>query len=871
MKLLSNSLHERLLGYEPTDYHKALRRYKSDLGDLYTAEDTTPEVELTLPDYCGTVEDLVAKASQGTKALLDKMGAFLAEPLPESYVLAALASNKPRGSGWWFFNKVSWVPCGCPDPEATVLDFETLPNESSGSVWLPFMAAAHSPIGLYLWVYDRENPVNVIDWPTTGTLFVNHNTSYDRAFIAQEYLYKETAHEYFDTMSAFIAVRGMSNQQRPVYKKLQKDGLETLWSKETCPNGLKDAYTHYYGSDVIIGSYTIDKGTRGGFVDRGKAWAKDKSKENPHDYVATNWQAIATYCLLDTVAAYKVAQAIYPEWLEAQPSLVSRAAMFSLGKVWVPHGERVIGLADRVDAEMSEVDQDLSDRTVAIALGLLESTGYAGYLKASKTGKSFNKIDEKALQDFLSTLDPQLRELDWQVVTTGDNKGLPRWLVDFRKNPKPDTRTGTYVLGVQWLGQPVIWVPEGRSGYWSAGGEGINNPEKPGEYLKTVFNKATGKMEGHVITSIRGLEASEVLRKQAAWATWISIRSRVHSVHFESPEGYPVVIPTIAPTGTLTRRCADSLYQVMPNPKATKPGTEYKSTIEAPEGYVIVGADVDSQELWLAALLGDINRVPGSNPLSRMVLIGQKSQGTDPHSVLAAENGISRDSAKTVWYGLIYGLGLKGLIDGLMKAGTATEVEALARAVLRTAKGVFNSDYQGYIGGLASRTFNALANIASKRRPRSPVLKAAMTRALAGIDDFGTSKTNWVVQTTGVDFRDLMLCLTSYLFDKEGIDGRLLMSIHDEYRYIVRDDQARKAAWLLQIAHLYTRAYITMALGLEHLPIGTSYFSGVDIDEVLRKEPSDPCQTPTQEPLTCPGQTLKPTDLTEYLVGPPAS
>jgi DNA polymerase gamma 1 len=32
-----------------------------------------------------------------------------------------------------------------------------------------------------------------------------------------------------------------------------------------------------------------------------------------------------------------------------------------------------------------------------------------------------------------------------------------------------------------------------------------------------------------------------------------------------------------------------------------------KALIQAPPGYCFVGADVDSQELWIAALLGDAN------------------------------------------------------------------------------------------------------------------------------------------------------------------------------------------------------------------------------------------------------------------------
>jgi DNA polymerase gamma 1 len=36
-------------------------------------------------------------------------------------------------------------------------------------------------------------------------------------------------------------------------------------------------------------------------------------------------------------------------------------------------------------------------------------------------------------------------------------------------------------------------------------------------------------------------------------------------------------------------------------------GSELKAMIRAPPGYSLVGADVDSQELWIAAVLGDAN------------------------------------------------------------------------------------------------------------------------------------------------------------------------------------------------------------------------------------------------------------------------
>lgn len=71
--------------------------------------------------------------------------------------------------------------------------------------------------------------------------------------------------------------------------------------------------------------------------------------------------------------------------------------------------------------------------------------------------------------------------------------------------------------------------------------------------------------------------------------------------------------------------------------------------VKAPHGYVFVGADVDAQEQWLAALMGDAQtgeRRVGATPFSRMQLLGSKADGTDLHSVIANQVGISREHAK---------------------------------------------------------------------------------------------------------------------------------------------------------------------------------------------------------------------------------
>ena len=53
--------------------------------------------------------------------------------------------------------------------------------------------------------------------------------------------------------------------------------------------------------------------------------------------------------------------------------------------------------------------------------------------------------------------------------------------------------------------------------------------------------------------------------------------------------------------------------------------------------------------------------------------------------------------------------------------------------------------------------------------------------------DFMTSRVNWVVQSSGVDYLHLLLVCMNWLFDKYEIDGRFCISIHDEVYFVLKN------------------------------------------------------------------------------------
>ncbi|XP_054306340.1 DNA polymerase subunit gamma-1 isoform X2 [Pongo pygmaeus] len=151
-------------------------------------------------------------------------------------------------------------------------------------------------------------------------------------------------------------------------------------------------------------------------------------------------------------------------------------------------------------------------------------------------------------------------------------------------------------------------------------------------------------------------------------------------------------------------------------------------------------------------------------------------------------------------------------------------------------------------GGTESEMFNKLESIATSDIPRTPVLGCRISRALepsAVREEFMTSRVNWVVQSSAVDYLHLMLVAMKWLFEEFAIDGRFCISIHDEVRYLVREEDRYRAALALQITNLLTRCMFAYKLGLNDLPQSVAFFSAVDIDRCLRKEVTMDCKTPS--------------------------
>nr|KAG5714277.1 hypothetical protein BaRGS_018494 [Batillaria attramentaria] len=321
---------------------------------------------------------------------------------------------------------------------------------------------------------------------------------------------------------------------------------------------------------------------------------------------------------------------------------------------------------------------------------------------------------------------------------------------------------------------------------------------------------------------------------------------------YEDYDQYGAIIPRIVVAGTITRRAVEPTWLTASNAYPDRIGSELKAMIHTPPGYHFVGADVDSQELWIAAILGDAHfmKIHGCTALGWMTLQGNKADKTDLHSKTAELAKVSRDHAKVLNYGRIYGAGQAFAEQLLMQFNpsiTPQEARTTAREMFRKTKGE-RSKGGTWSGGSESFMFNALEKIANSEKPTTPVLGCRISKALEPkfvLDDFLTSRVNWVVQSSAVDYLHLMLVSMRWLIDKFSLQARFCISIHDEVRYLVASPDRNRAALALHITNLLTRAMFAERLGMMDLPQSVAFFSAVDLDKCLRKEVTMDCRTPS--------------------------
>jgi DNA polymerase gamma 1 len=884
--------------------------------------DNAPPISFDLPKLQGATLD----------EHFYKLGMDAAEPYLShaKQFTRANAPPKPRKwvkrSGWTkYYSDGRTEAVDAPQEEMLCFDTEVMWKESSFAV----MACAVSPTHWYAWLSpwllgESENDRHLIPLgdPSLPRIIVGHNIGYDRARIAEEYDTKQSKNNFLDTMSLHVAVNGMCSRQRPTWIKHRKnrelrdkiagetdnaelatllanksltEEEEELWVGRSSVNSLRDVAKFHL--DV-----TIDKAQRDQFGELDRAGVLEKLDE------------LLDYCAADVAITHRVYKIVFPNFLEVCPHPVSFAALRHLSSVILPVDKSWESYIANAEATYHKLSDGVQERLIAL-------TGKALDIK--------DKPEKWSNDPWLNQLDWSGQEIK---MVKGKKKndpprpaarqkmpGMPQWYKDlFIKKDGPigltvRTRIVPLLLRLAWDGHPLVWsdkygwtfrVPREEAQKYSQkqmqectafeDQDLVLQDDRTGVYFKLPHKDgptarcANPLAKGYLpyfeqgILSSEFAYAKEALEMNASCSYWISARDRIMSqmVVYESdgakgsshrvnePEtGY--ILPQVIPMGTVTRRAVENTWLTASNAKANRVGSELKSMVKAPPGYCFVGADVDSEELWIASLVGDAQfKLHGGNAVGFMTLEGTKAAGTDLHSRTAAILGITRNDAKVFNYGRIYGAGLKfasTLLRQFNPSLSETETSKVASNLYKATKGTKTNRKTlhrraFWRGGTESFVFNKLEEFAEQERPRTPVLGAGITEALmarfVNQGGFMTSRINWAIQSSGVDYLHLIIISMDYLIRRFNIDARLAITVHDEIRYLVREEDKYRAAMALQVSNVWTRAMFSQQMGINDLPQACAYFSAVDIDHVLRKEVDMDCITPSHSSPIPHGESL---------------
>ncbi|KAI7904387.1 DNA polymerase family A-domain-containing protein [Cokeromyces recurvatus] len=813
--------------------------------------EVNPPINLKLPKLLGdNIEEHFIRIGMEQAGLFLEKAERLAKinlpPKPTQWL---------KVSGWTRYSKDGTVmSVEYPLEDAMVFDVEVLMSEGK----YPTLAVVASEEAWYSWTspyllgesVDKELLIPFgNDHHKQSRLIVGHNVGYDRARIADEYSKQPSNIRYLDTMSLHIAVAGLCSQQRPAWNlelkrrnNLNDDGAGT--STRTADdqgffdvsslNSLKHVAKFYCKVEM-------DKSQRSYFETGNLADINE------------NFQNLMTYCSDDVALTHAIYKVVFPRFQENCPHPVSFTGMLNMGNSFLTVTEK---WEDYLEKSANK-HQELED-IVDIKLRDLAE-------RARELVTDFEKWKN----------DPWLSQLDWSVNPRQRKlKGQPKWYKD-AYDTKEDklkislrSRIAPLLLRLKWQGYPLhhlrsfgwcykvplteMMVEDSphqldKSVFKDDGYYYFKVPHKDGEEANCgnpLSKGYIGSFEDKVLTS-EYEAAKEALELNAKSAYWISSRERIlnqfvvwdtnASVDMKLPKKetgkYGIILPQMVTMGTITRRAVERTWLTASNAKANRIGSELKSMVQAPEGYKIVGADVDSEELWISSVIGDSQfGFHGATALGWMTLQGSKSEGTDLHSKTANILGISRDKAKIFNYARIYGAGVKYATSLLMQYNQGMDLETAkerATKLYSDTKGEKEHSVHNQFkrmfwhGGSESYMFNALEDIALSKEPRTPVLGCAITDALKPKyigSQFLTSRVNWVVQSSGVDYLHLLIVSMAHLIERYQINARFMLSVHDEVRYLSTEEDQHRTALALQVANLWTRALFSYKLGIFDLP-----------------------------------------------------
>lgn len=232
-------------------------------------------------------------------------------------------------------------------------------------------------------------------------------------------------------------------------------------------------------------------------------------------------------------------------------------------------------------------------------------------------------------------------------------------------------------------------------------------------------------------------------------------------------------------TGTATGRLSSKNPNLQNIPVKTALGMRIREAFVAPKGKKLIGIDYSQIELRLLAHFSEDD-----------VLVNAFNEGQDIHMQTAIalfgkeEAAAKRHIAKTVNFGLLYGMGQKKLSDTL--GITTKEAKEIIERYFETF-----SNVKGYFSGIVeqAKEIGYVETLLHRRRyfdfaSATPILRAAYER----------ESVNTVFQGSASDLIKLSMNKIDTMIRTEGLRARMLLQIHDELIFEVDEDVAQTYA-----------------------------------------------------------------------------
>ena len=228
-------------------------------------------------------------------------------------------------------------------------------------------------------------------------------------------------------------------------------------------------------------------------------------------------------------------------------------------------------------------------------------------------------------------------------------------------------------------------------------------------------------------------------------------------------------------TGTATGRLSSKNPNLQNIPARSKLGLKIREAFVAPEGKKLIGIDYSQIELRLLAhfsqdgvLVDAFNHDKDIHLQTAIALFGEE------------EASVKRSVAKTVNFGLLYGMGAKKLSDTLgITTKEAKEIIEKYFESFPTVRQYFRSIVDD------SKEFGYVQTLLKRRRyfdyeNATPMFKAAFER----------ESVNSVFQGSASDLIKLSMNEIHNVIEKENLNAKMLLQIHDELIFEVNADEA---------------------------------------------------------------------------------